>query len=668
MRPPRALLAVRVLLARVLLLAPCALLVVSGVVRAQDEDPFVCSEQYIELCEDKCTLDGAREKNPACLEHESCYPDTGVCYDPCVTYQVASQKDVDVFDATCANRIARDAAEALVASSHASPLRDPPTVTAGPSSVPFSMFRNGLAHTGRSEYAGPSMPNVTWTFHTGGRVYSSPTLAKDGTVYVGCTDGFVYGVQRSGVIKWRYPANGPVVSTAAIGNPIGSDTTLFLGGADGTLHAVRRTDDRRSSRLGSDGCFLVFFWFFFGFSVSALRGVPSRLRRRPPKSADVRARPFESIRSNPSQVSANYGTSKWSYVRPRLHLGGKWQLRARRPIVSSAALAPEGIVYIGADTALYAVNAATGSGGFSGTVKWAYETRGRILASPALDGLGRIYVGTMEGSMYCLNQTNGEQIWRFDAEGGLYSSPSLDGHGRLFVGSVDSYVYALESVTGGLIWKFRTSAAVYSSPAMSPGDADATVFVGSTDWKLYAIRVKDGLLAWNQTLRSPSSSSSSSSSPPPPPPPPPSGSGYGDGDGDGDAATTPYLDASLRRKNEAAALLESEGVCPPNLEQGTSEELSYRFGWNVVLPCGRDTGAVGVVASPVWSPNGLIYVGSSDATFYALLETTGAVAWTLETDGAIGSSAAIDTDGQLYFATDAGTIYQVDKPYVAPAG
>ena len=366
-------------------------------------------------------------------------------------------------------------------------------------------------------------------------------------------------------------------------------------------------------------------------------------------------------------MSANYGTSKWEYVRPRLHLGGKWQLKARRPIVSSAALAPEGIVYIGADTALYAVNAATGSGGFSGTVKWAYETRGRILASPALDGLGRIYVGTMEGSMYCLNQTNGEQIWRFDAEGGLYSSPSLDGHGRLFVGSVDSYVYALESVTGGLIWKFRTSAAVYSSPAMSPGDADATVFVGSTDWKLYAIRVKDGLLAWNQTLRSPSSSSSSSS-PPPPPPPPPSGSGYGDGDGDGDAATTPYLDASLRRKNEAAALLESEGVCPPNLEQGTSEELSYRFGWNVVLPCGRDTGAVGVVASPVWSPNGLIYVGSSDATFYALLETTGAVAWTLETDGAIGSSAAIDTDGQLYFATDAGTIYQVDKPYVAPAG
>ena len=58
--------------------------------------------------------------------------------------------------------------------------------------------------------------------------------------------------------------------------------------------------------------------------------------------------------------------------------------------------------------------------------------------------------------------------------------------------------------------------------------------------------------------------------------------------------------------------MEAEGVCPPNLAQGTSEELSFRFGWGSVLPCGRDTGAVGVMASPVFSPNGLLYVGSSD--------------------------------------------------------
>ena len=323
-------------------------LLLCAVARAQDGEDGgntgpQCSEDRLDLCEDLCTLDGKRP-NPCPLE---CNVQTGDCYDRCVNpiedgalpYDVNDAIINDAFDRVCANRLRKRIAESLVTDSFESTLRDPPAVSSGLSSVPFSMFRNGLLHTGRSDHRGPSVtvagvPQIGWTFQTGGRVFSSPTLASDGTVYVGCTDGFVYGVQRSGVIKWKYPAGGPVVSTAAIGNPIGSDTTLFMGGADGTLHAV----------------------------------------------------------------SANYGTSKWEYIRPRLHLNGRWQLKATRPIVSSAALAPEGIVYIGADTALYAINAATGSGGFSGTVKWSYETRGLILGSPALDGMGRIYVGTMEGA------------------------------------------------------------------------------------------------------------------------------------------------------------------------------------------------------------------------------------------------------------------------------
>ena len=229
-----------------------------------------------------------------------------------------------------------------------------------------------------------------------------PTLASDGTVYVGCTDGFVYGVQSSGVIKWKYPAGGPVVSTAAIGNPIGSDTTLFMGGSDGTLHAV----------------------------------------------------------------SANYGTSKWSYIRPQLHLNGKWQMRAKRPIVSSAALAPEGIVYIGADTALYALNAATGSGGFSGTVKWAYETRGLIMGSPALDRDGRIFVGSMDGSLSRPPTIRRRIHLAIRRRGRALLQPCARRRGRLYVGSVDSYLYALDSATGRLAWINRTAAAsTGSSPA-----------------------------------------------------------------------------------------------------------------------------------------------------------------------------------------------------------
>lgn len=203
-----------------------------------------CSVDFPTLCTDRCTLDGQRE-SPCQFE---CDPATGICSDKCADYLVDSAVALDEFDPFCANRKALVERDAFVLDGFTSPLRAPPGVYRGLSTVPFSMFRNGLLHTGRSEHPGPTEVNVTWTFKTGGRIFSSPTLASDGTVYVGCTDGFVYGIQRSGVIKWKYPAGGPVVSTAAIGNPIGSDTTLFMG---------RATKGR--GYLGVDH---VFFFFF----------------------------------------------------------------------------------------------------------------------------------------------------------------------------------------------------------------------------------------------------------------------------------------------------------------------------------------------------------------------------------------------------------------------
>ena len=45
-----------------------------------------------------------------------------------------------------------------------------------------------------------------------------------------------------------------MVSTAAIGNPIGSDPTLFIGGADGTLHAVSASYGTSKWNYAKPGC------------------------------------------------------------------------------------------------------------------------------------------------------------------------------------------------------------------------------------------------------------------------------------------------------------------------------------------------------------------------------------------------------------------------------
>jgi len=146
------------------------------------------------------------------------------------------------------------------------------------------------------------------------------------------------------------------------------------------------------------------------------------------------------------------------------------------------------------------------------------------------------------------------------------------------------------------------------------------------------VRVHDGLLAWNQTLRSPPPPVNTTSAPGPAAAAasaatatttatatatvtaanesPTSAGATGAAGAAGTRGVEahsrlyPYTVAEERVRRDAEALLEAEGVCPPNLAQGTSEELSFRFGWNTVLTCGRDSSAVGVVASPVYSPNG----------------------------------------------------------------
>lgn len=62
-----------------------------------------------------------------------------------------------------------------------------------------------------------------------------------------------------------------------------------------------------------------------------------------------------------------------------------------------------------------------------------------------------------------------------------------------------------------------------------------------------------------------------------------------------------------------------------------------------------------VVASPAVA-DGVVFVGSSDGTLYALDEATGAVRWKAETDGPIASSAAV-SKGVVYVGSYDGNVY-----------
>ena len=79
-----------------------------------------------------------------------------------------------------------------------------------------------------------------------------------------------------------------------------------------------------------------------------------------------------------------------------------------------------------------------------------------------------------------------------------------------------------------------------------------------------------------------------------------------------------------------------------------------------IIRCtGNEAPVYAVGSNSLGDDLGVVYVGSSDKSFYAVTAETGKVKWRLDVDGAVATSAAIDADGRLYFATDTGVVYQV---------
>ena len=84
--------------------------------------------------------------------------------------------------------------------------------------------------------------------------------------------------------------------------------------------------------------------------------------------------------------------------------------------------------------------------------KWVSRLSGRL--TPPIAAHGKIYVGSSDHSVYCLNMDTGAQVWKYTTGGIVMRSPTW-WRGRVYVGSMDGHVYCLRGDNGKLIWRFR---------------------------------------------------------------------------------------------------------------------------------------------------------------------------------------------------------------------
>ena len=225
------------------------------------------------------------------------------------------------------------------------------------------------------------------------------------------------------------------------------------------------------------------------------------------------------------------------------------------------------------------------------TLRWNFTTNGAVVSSPSV-AEGRVYVGSRDKNIYCLDAQFGSLLWKFNTSAPILSSPAVV-NGKVYVGPDDGYVYCLDAYNGSLIWStyaggdvqanFAATVILSSSPVMVGG----TVYVGSLDTNLYSLDANNGDIKW--TFK-----------------------------------TQGYITSSPAMVDDVVYVVSQEpssgGLYMLN---ATTGELIRR----IALPYQQANRGTDMMSSPTVA-DGMIFATSNKQTYYGINATTGNITWT----------------------------------------
>jgi hypothetical protein len=104
---------------------------------------------------------------------------------------------------------------------------------------------------------------------------------------------------------------------------------------------------------------------------------------------------------------------------------------------------------------------------------------------------GRVFVGTMRGTLHAMDSGTGQDQWVYRADGAILHACAVGG-GRVVFGDGRGKISAVDIRDGTPAWSVQTGAAVWNAPLIHQG----TALAGSRDGNLYAIDVGTGTVRW----------------------------------------------------------------------------------------------------------------------------------------------------------------------------
>jgi outer membrane protein assembly factor BamB len=218
--------------------------------------------------------------------------------------------------------------------------------------------------SGRMLYAVRSNASIAWRMKANRKLYSSPAVAQDGTVYVGSQDNRLYAVQADGRVRWALDLGSDVDCAPAVGD----DGTVYVGVDDNAVVAIDPAQPKIRWRTKVGG---------------HVRGSLT-LTRNHGVTAGVYG-PAPGV----VQIDAESGEVRWKFS---VRGTGATEFGVHGSPVEDAA----GMLYFGAqDDQVYSLMA-------DGTLRWKLGTGGDVDAPIVLGMQGRLYAASDDGKVYCV--------------------------------------------------------------------------------------------------------------------------------------------------------------------------------------------------------------------------------------------------------------------------
>ena len=204
---------------------------------------------------------------------------------------------------------------------------------------------------------------VDWKFQAQGKIFATPAVDDDGTVYVGSQDDHFYAVAADGRLRWSYRTGDDNDSSPVIGD----DGTIYFGSDDHKIYALSRDGDLR-----------------WATDVEGMVRAPIGLSRDGAVLVGVFG-----PRPRVVALDADDGEVRWYFpvtVADTTEIGV-----ASGPLVDA-----DGNIYFGAhDDYLYALTA-------NGELRWAFEAAADVDVSPVLIREGMLVFGSDDHRIYAL--------------------------------------------------------------------------------------------------------------------------------------------------------------------------------------------------------------------------------------------------------------------------